>query len=497
MGISYNSLTLVPTPFVRLTKNVSSKNGDVIGYDYNISLIGNIVAATGKTHSPAGMQTIQTVQKSILAAFSESGHKLVIASPDASQKMEFYCEVQNIDFQEGIWYDTCPYTITLRANKLETVDADFDNIADVNESWAITYSQNHIWTLTHTISVTGQNSITSGGVQNDGLQSAIDHAESLLGVYDVNSDITFAGFNPVTDTTGNVNDVSNDNAYWSRSVEEQIDTSNLVYTVTETFVYHPLEGGLTGSYQDWSSAVTDTMGTYPSRKLISIRGTVYGLSRSVSDHATAMTNAKNDWATTIQPSLVTRATAIAGGYTVNPVPVQLQVSYNDNVGTIDYTVDFYATDGTLLPNAIEENIEIQDVGQRDIFAKIDVPGRIQGPVFQNMGTRTSARRVVNYSCRLSPNALTAGQELSSTSLLAAYNARPDTDFIFNAYKPEATGVRYYVDQNDVQWNPATLQYSRSMSWDIDLGAIDLGANPEPYDGYPAVDEFSDPDGTGS
>ncbi len=160
------------------------------------------------------------------------------------------------------------------------------------------------------------------------------------------------------------------------------------------------------------------------------------------------------------PNIYTRLLVyVPSGFTLNPVPNNRQVSYERSGGVLRYSYSYNANNGTLIPDAIEESINVSDTAQNDVFAQIQVPGRVAGPVVQGMGTVTLPTRTITINIVLTPE----DSVLSVASLAALYGSKPNVNDIILALKPD--GITY-VTNNTEDWNPIRRQYSRVVSWTI-------------------------------
>lgn len=138
----------------------------------------------------------------------------------------------------------------------------------------------------------------------------------------------------------------------------------------------------------------------------SIEGTIRGLA-SGEHPGSSFTNAESAW-TTVQGLLFTRVNADFSkiGTTslqLNPSPIIKSVSTNRSNGTIQYSADFSTGQSgnpsgvALLDYSIDEQL------QNDIFVEQTIPGRLIGPIIQDIETLSSVRRTINIGMTLYPN----------------------------------------------------------------------------------------------
>ena len=125
------------------------------------------------------------------------------------------------------------------------------------------------------------------------------------------------------------------------------------------------------------------------------------------------------------------------------------VSKNRTTGVISYTLSY--NDKELeSDDTITESLQISDDNEdrtNNIVAIIQIIGRADGPIFQNMGTTTERKRSASLEWTMKR------ANRSSKPSVAAITA-------INAYRP--TGA-YQLSKSE-SWTPSTGGYSLSIEW---------------------------------
>lgn len=154
LAIEYNpgkQLILRPVPLISITQNAIRNKTGMLGSYYNITLNGTIISDEGSPFYSGGaggwanaytrpasesvgtgsaMASIISKQNLIRELFKKDGQKfeLLPAKVDGSSGLDgtgtdvpmlvFYPTVESISFEEGIYINTCKYTVNLRAEVL-------------------------------------------------------------------------------------------------------------------------------------------------------------------------------------------------------------------------------------------------------------------------------------------------------------------------------------------------------------------------------------------
>ena len=155
---------------------------------------------------------------------------------------------------------------------------------------------------------------------------------------------------------------------------------------------------------DTENAPTVTAAGNPIRG--SIEGTIRGLA-SGEDPTARFNHASSGWQT-VQSLLYTRVNADfpkigTTSLTLGASPVTKSVSMNRAQGTIQYSADF-STGQSGNPSGVASlDLSIDEQLQNDVFVEQAIPGRLIGPIIQDIETLTSVRRTINIGMTLYPN----------------------------------------------------------------------------------------------
>ena len=466
MPVLYDGYNFVPAPFVNIQSNwVTDQNDENLFPDITITLNGTIVP-TGITPGPDVTDQIVLAQKEIENAVSNNGKRLEAFSPNGGPPIDFFCTVENVNFQPAPWTTICNYTITFKSRAIEGTDMQPGvlKIASKSENWQFNENGDGTTQISHSVSAVGLMVYESEDTANDPLQSAKNYCESRLisinsGAITLPSDAAVAS-GVLTDVDFNIS------KFWNRSLVEGIGHTENSWQVTENFIYNPV-----GNYfEEYDASVNqDIVGG--NVVTVTINGTIIGFADNIINNEIRLANAQSQLAT-IEALIYSRLTPfVPVDFTLNPTANSIQNTYDRTNGVVQYSRTYSAKRGTLISGAIDENIDVSDTGFTDVFAQFIVPNRANGPIIQYLNTVNSPQRSISISASLSPS----GSITDGTSLLAAYLDKPDTDFIIEALVPSAGN--YYVTQNTEDWNPMTRRYNRVMVWTLDPNGSSVDGLP--------------------
>ncbi len=181
-------------------------------------------------------------------------------------------------------------------------------------------------------------------------------------------------------------------------------------TINYSCTFGYIDGGGSNNYLDQytvelstTNAASLTAGGYQAST--TINGQIQGLS-SAGDPTEKNNNAANGW-TTVQSLLFTRCSGEYSkiGSTIPLLvnrPITRTVSVNRVGGSINYSTVFNNDLAPTNANVAIADVNIEDIYPQDVFAIQAIPGRAIGPIIQNIGTITEARRNINVSLVLYP-----------------------------------------------------------------------------------------------
>jgi len=453
--------------------------------------------------------------------YSRAPVKLLIEPLNGSEPFVFLCSVDNISFEEGIWYDRCNYTIDLVcnnwSNNVSEIVSGFGTedqwkylVSDIQESWDIQEAENtfyfgslvgatgptnkgaysqKIWDISHTISVVGKRGFSDNG-SNLVVTEAYANASGL--VYD--PDYGMLACNKLTSLGGNIyglpsgfdfgflgslvgqtlidGDIDNEYNLGLRSLVEQRDISAGSVSVTESFVFAPRNTLSVGATETLSVSVDENQNS--PIKTYNVQGTVRGLNTRYfgSTDDNAWTNASGYYYNYVAPFLLTRISSLTDvSSRVNPLPLSKSVSSNPNTSEISYNASF-DTRRQNLTSALAESISVAEGLVGNIYSETPIVGRKSGPIIQYLDSNTARTRTLNISLVYdSPEVSGVSREQKYRNLLLYSNPRiayaGEITDIINGANPlnsnEApNGVVF--DQPSENWTPDTGEYTYSITW---------------------------------
>lgn len=192
----------------------------------------------------------------------------------------------------------------------------------------------------------------------------------------------------------------------NKSISYNKPVGSINYTYTFSFL--PTGSNITGHIDNYTVELNSTNSTATTAGLISsatVNGTIQGLATN-DDPNTKIGNAEIAWST-ISSLIYTRASgefSKLGGTTpaLNNRVITKSVNVNRVAGIIGYS---YAFNNTLAPTdatvAIAD-VSIDETWPNDVVVEQVIPGRISGPIIQNIGTKTAYRRTINVALTMYP-----------------------------------------------------------------------------------------------
>jgi hypothetical protein len=483
-----NSITIGGTaatgPFPKYsvsTERVEASDGTLIDMIYSISVTGQVIATGDMTTAGARQDSLHAAMIAKLAAMENDipvGTLEIVAYGGLSSVLQFNdATLTSISFGEQD-DDTAgtqvgDYTFEFTAHKRSSTKTGSSySLASAEESWDISenseryYASNDFtnlpsktYTITHTVSATGYNKITDTTFNDSGWAQAKDWVLSRL-VTTPATTITksVAGQKRFTDFQGiymgessaDFIDLSTDSAY-NHSRVAQSDLPGGSYSITETWyisklaVTHDFDMSL-DSGEDGVTSVT-------------VNGTIQGL--NTSSFATRSED-KITQAEGVLDNCLTQAYGLANSFytasvtstvacplALNTSEMSKSISKNKTTGVITYSLS-YNDIGSASANTITESLQISDDNEdrtNNIVAIIQIIGRADGPIFQNMGTTTERKRSASLEWTMKVC------DRSSKPSVAALT-------VVNTYKP--TGA-YQLSKSE-SWTPSTGGYSLSIEW---------------------------------
>lgn len=475
----YNSKRIIPAPPAVSIQKIYNKtpDGTTINAGFEISINGTALAdhgspsSTGVFWDQSGYPPDETVpdasrlaaimrkQEALRELFSEEGHTFEIQSADATAPMKCNPRVIGITFGEGLWYNTCPYTITLQAdviyiNGQAFGEDDFSSvyISDASESWNLEVDDTpegidlpRTYRMSHTISATGKRFYDDTGTL---VKQAWEQAQSYV--------LPRLGFSSVVALSSGINNLPDYYQGYNFSRSEQKDQLAGQYSVTENWILasgRALEEFNVETKNDPSNGLTS----------VSIGGTINGLEirdQNMQLVTKKYTNALDKWGT-VESSLLSRAQAYAG-INLNPIPLSRLVGKNDINGVITYSYEFDSRPSNLFSGASFESITISENFPADLFAAVAVIGRDNGPVLQYLNSQTERAATLNIDVVIAPPSFGDGSIGALRTAFYGSNPRITQPNVFeNIFQAARPGLNYNT--------AIELVRDKNENWDVKNG----------------------------
>ena len=472
------------------TEKVVTGDGTLLDLTYNITVTGQVLASGAITTAGARQDSLHAAIMAKLTATENAmpvGQLEITPYGGLSSVLQFNDAVlESIDFGEqdddsgGVQYQD--YTFNFIAHKRSSKKTGSSyTLSSAEESWDIaentefTYEDNDItkefpqktFTITHSVSATGYNKHTDAAFNESGWKQAKDWVLSRVVTTpgttitkNVANDTNFTNFKGTLmgdSSGGTFIDVDSDYSSYNHSRIATSDLAGGAYSVTETWYVSPLKvtHEVDISYDEGEDGIVT----------VGVNGTITGLSSKafstneqnklsqadsvletvLSKTYTLANSVYNDLKPTFGAGVCTSAT-----YALNSKERSKSIGKNKVSGVITYGLT-YNDKASTSANTISETISVTDDNEdhtNNIVAIIQIIGRTNGPIFQDMATTNERKRSVNLEWVM--NRCTRDSKPSSAALTAAV-----------AYKP--TGTAYQISKSE-SWTPSTGSYSLSIEW---------------------------------
>jgi hypothetical protein len=472
MPVIYDNKKIIPAPFITIKKSTdrtpAGKKKRVV---YNVTASSKIVSYKGSPNSSgvfwtaAGYPSDETVaadsrlaslrnkEGALCSLFCNDGKWFEIQPFDGSAPIKFQPRVADVNFEEGPWFDTVPYSINMETDTIwfgDIVCCSASGVdPSVEETWNIeqTDENGRIYRLTHSVSATVVDRFDDLGHPQKGWQLAKDLVVTKLGVD--NNNVYQA----------DVLNISGYNTYnHARAINQ--NEADGTYGVTETWlVFNPnmvvdsFGGSGIPAIEDYTVNIRTS--AQDSKITVGVEGTIQGLflrNEAFQFSTTKWASASAKW-DAVYPNLLSRAQTLST-VLLNPQPVSTQLGKNPTTGLITYSVEYDNRCTYNIPGAQTVTMKISNTNPADVFAEIPVLARPAGPILQGIGSTTKRERTVSVDAKF-PTA-TYGN-----CALAPVNSISIAELIL-IYAPAA--VQVFVSRDEENWSPDTGTYSRSISF---------------------------------
>lgn len=459
---------IVPAPLYAISHDINRTAGGVIlSCTYNITLTGSLVADRGYPTS-AGAMSDSTDQdldlfepnidtdrqwfESLLnkqAALKElvllegtgysSNKKVEIINTrgdlnqQTSTRIEFNYLAGNIEFEPSTITTISNYTINFTANDVRLngrsinpasgVFQDY-NLRSANDSMSISRSSDRDETVSVTRSVKAQgyksfdNEIQTNISAISGWEFAREWVKAQFPADPRSAPTLAISGVPIVALPAEYE-------YVGAVLAEEMDRLNGDYGVTVTWTYGPVKSVGRYSLDEYTLSKSDSIiGNKTSYKLSgSIKGSKSNTKNDAYDAATS-------YFTTITTAILKGRIATAFGVSNESIlgPLNSVVSHNDFAGTIGYDYEFYKKIAQLPTCFYDVELSVSKNIDERVIAEIAIPGRVEGPIIQDIVTRQTKKRSVTANFILSSSGTTFdlmnGYKTSGFVFLGALGAVP-------------------------------------------------------------------------
>jgi len=501
--MTYGDYEFSPVPILSLQKElVKEDDGTIIGTTFQGTLDGVVTPVPGE----AGIVNVDTLADELRDAFAIEGKKFEIAC-GSSIILRSYPRVNGITFEptNDNWVYTMAFEITLEWDEDDNAEdsslyTEYPYLRSANEDWSLEFIEDKnkfSWTangtyeqsplqlrVTHNVSAVGKRHFRSGvaeaetgtqyvNLEKEAWQQAQDFVKNRVGWSPIDTDDfteiygtgMLGGHNVINLTMSSF-------VPYNHMRTKTINEAGGEFSINETWLVMETGTGIQpGITEDFTATIQTSVEDGLSQ--VNLEGTIQGLEdRSYGTgegdftiSTTKYDNAETGWSA-ISGQLYNRAKHVADTESVsnlNLTPKSTSVGRNPHAGTISYSYEYDTRPCNFVSGALSENIEIVDTSPVDVFAKLVVLGRSKGPVLQDIGTVTEAKRSVAIEVVMAPpTGCDAGD--CSTMLSAAPESEVQTVLCCIEQQTSGSWDQMFKSGDSANWNPKTGRYSRNVEW---------------------------------
>lgn len=196
---------------------------------------------------------------------------------------------------------------------------------------------------------------------------------------------------------------------------------------------------------------------------VSMNGQIIGFA-SGTNPVTKMDNARTGW-NAIKSTLYTLANAeysLLGSNTptLGSGFVRKAITTEQAAGRLGYNVTFNNNPPTSSGIVAVEDVTVEDGNQNDLFAIQYIPGRMTGPIIQNIASTTEKRRTINVSLSLYPKGSAPYYYSYSDKSIPAAVA---SGIVSGLVPAGIRGSGYWFSGDTENWNYRAGFYTRNVS----------------------------------
>lgn len=429
--VIYGGMAIIPAPLVSFQDEpIIAGNQHRIGNTYKITINGTLVSFKGSpasasyggktssaswggynnqfwidsgyppdesnpTYSYHQLYMIESKQEALRTLFATEGQWLEFQSADGSAPMKAQVKNVQINFEEGIWFTECKYTISCETDVIYLNGQVYQGlpfnelIQQASESWEIQPADNiKTFNVTHTVNAVGKRSFDSiGNEVQQPWQIAKNFVNSqlVLGWNGTSAYSAISGhaiFNQSNLASGVLN--FNNYSPYNFTRTDSVDELGGSYSCTESWIL--AVGSGTNIYTISSRPITEDPYTNIS---VNIQGSIRGYYVDLFDYDRRLDSASYVWSQLGGPSgLLNLITPYVTGYVLNQQPTQVSLDYNYNEGVINYAADFNNT--LYHGDAFEQWTLSRKTSADNYMTTFTIAGNIKGRRYVNDTDQTAS-----------------------------------------------------------------------------------------------------------
>lgn len=482
----YGGYSFSPVPMITIGKTYQKSNASIaVGTAFNVSLKGNLVQITGAGSINATFDKIRELRN----AFNKDGKYFKIECGGNILFEGYPRIIGEINFAESPdnWVFTCPYTLSLEFDHEPVnigIPGSGENIPGLMPPYISTYTDD--WSFEFDDSTSKYSLNTTAGNDNNAVIMRASHemnavgkshwkGPGLTGTLEKNAwewakDFinTRINLSPISAMTSGILNVATTG--WNRYNHmrvQRLSESEGTFGITENFV---LSNKSNGVIEDFTVEIRTSQQDPFSN--VSINGNIQGLEERVygsgaGEFNIAKTKFENatGYFETIRDNLMIyprlQALIAAEGLNLNSQPNVRVIGKSPARGLVTYSYEYDTRPSNCITGSRTESIQISDENPSDVFARIAIMGRAQGPILQSFNTVTEFRRTVNFDVSMQPPT-----GCSISTLISGNNPNSQVTTILCSFENDlrARYSRVLKERDSTFWEPKFGRYNRTVTW---------------------------------
>jgi hypothetical protein len=146
---------------------------------------------------------------------------------------------------------------------------------------------------------------------------------------------------------------------------------------------------------------------------------------------------------------------------LNPEPMSKSIGYNTNDGTASYALTYTNRPANCYTGALSESINLSRDNATPVHASLTILGRVNGPILQNIGTKTASTTSITIEAFLIPP---TGSGACTGDLFKASPVYYEEVIDSAEEKISGDFGTFYRTSDSQSWDPRQGRFTRNVAW---------------------------------